>query len=104
MIASEVFTFFPLLAERPKFSVLFDWITSDRIPLKRKRNICWCLIFFKSYNAILFLFSVRKKYRYHLTANFNQSFRTNGKNSRLRKANMAALTSAVNQQKQTDLF
>lgn len=26
--------------ERPKFSVPFDWITSARIPLKRKQKIC----------------------------------------------------------------
>ena len=39
-------TFFPLLAERSKFSVPFDWIIGTRIPLNRKRKICWYLICF----------------------------------------------------------
>ena len=40
------------------------------------------LVFCKWYNSIPFLFSVSKKYQYHLRGNFHRNFRTNGKPSK----------------------
>ena len=43
-------------------------------------------VFCKWYNSIPVLFSVPKKYQYHLTEVFHRNFLTNGKRSRLRNA------------------
>ena len=40
-------------------------------------------VFCKWYNSFPFLFSVPKKYQYHLTEIFHRNFRTNGKHSLL---------------------
>ena len=73
-------TFFPFLPKRPKFSVSFVWITSAMqalCPEKAKTLPVFC----KWYNPIPFLFSVPKKYQYHLTKIFHRNFRANGKRS-----------------------
>ena len=74
--------FFLFLQKRPKFSVPFVWITSARkCPEKAKTLPVFC----KWYSCISFLFSVPKKYQYHLTEIFHRNFRANGKRSKSTK-------------------
>ena len=65
-------TFFPFLLKRPKFLVPFVWITSAMVQVERKRKNL--RVFCKWYDSIPFLFSVPKKYEYHLTKMFHQNF------------------------------
>ena len=72
-------TLLPFLAKRLKFSVPFVWITSARLHPEKVKTLP---VFCKWYNSIPFLFSVPKKYQYHLTEIFHRNFRANGKRSR----------------------
>ena len=90
-------TFFPFLPRRPRFSVPFVWITSVRLHVERKRKNL--LVFCKWYNSIPFLFSVSKKYQYHLRGNFHRNFRTNGKPSKWHVISMEFLPSFLRQRR-----
>ena len=69
----------PFLPKRPNFSVPFVWITSASLHPEKAKTLP---VFCKWYNSIPFLFSVPKKYQYHLTEIFHRNFRANGKCSR----------------------
>ena len=66
----------PFLPKRPNFSVPFVWITSASLHPEKAKTLP---VFCKWYNSIPFLFSVPKKYQYHLTEIFHRNFRANGK-------------------------
>ena len=72
-------TFFPFFPKRPKFSVPFVRITNARLHVERKRKIY--RYFVDGTTQSRSLFSVPKKYQYHLTEIFLRNFRTNGKRS-----------------------
>ena len=80
VIPFEVLPFFPFLPKRPKYSVPFVWITSamQASSPEKANNLP---VFCKWNNSIPFLFSVQKKYQYHLTEIFHRNFRTNVKRS-----------------------
>ena len=71
--------FFPFLPKRPKFSILFVWITSARLHAERKRNIY--RYFVNGTTQSRSCFRCQKKIHYHLTDVFHRNFRTNGKRS-----------------------
>ena len=72
-------SFLPLLLEQPKFSVPFVWITSARIPLERKRKICWYFV-----NGTIQSNSCfdAKKLAVPFDGKFSPKFHINGKRSR----------------------
>ena len=72
-------TFFPVFTETTETfcTICLDYQCQASSREKAKNLPVFC----KWYNSIPFLFSVPKKYQYHLTENFHRNFRTNGKRS-----------------------
>ena len=98
-------TFFPFLPKRPKFSVPFVWITVFSLVgvlWRTKHNTIDAILIqwhankwqgILQLSPIPLLFSVPKKYQFHLTENVYRNFHTNGKRSR--GASLASLVPIV---------
>ena len=79
VIPFEVSPFFPVFTETTEIFCTICLDYQCQASSREKANNL--PVFCKWYNSIPFLFSVPKKYQYHLTEIFHRNFRTNGKRS-----------------------